>query len=144
MNNKPFIINNRFWIYPDQGLIKQQEGDKETRVEPRLMHLLCLLVMSNYEVVGRGLLITHVWHNQEKAGEELAKAIAYLRKLLDDSTKPVIETVPNKGYILHAAINFDLDEEKSINQVVAGNRQLYWVIAAVLLAVIITCYFIFR
>jgi DNA-binding winged helix-turn-helix (wHTH) protein len=144
MNNKPFVINNRFIIYPELSVITQKDTEKEIRVEPRIMNLLCTLVLYNHELVLRGLLIKTVWNNFGSANEGLTQAVSYLRKILEDDTESLIETVPIKGYILHAAINFGIKEEKTPAEMAKGKETLYWVLAVILTALIIIGYSIYK
>lgn len=96
MIEKPFIINNQFSIFPLLGLIKKNDGQNETRIEPRLMRLLCMLVENKGELVTRTFLTKEVWDNYGNADEGLTQGISYLRKVFNDDKKTLIETVPKK------------------------------------------------
>ena len=143
MNNKPFILNDQFWIYPQLGLVKQIDPAKETRLEPRLMHLLCILVAHTGELVSRELLTKEVWDDYGSADEGLTQGISYLRKILNDDAKELIETVPKKGYVLHAVITTEalisqVEQPRNYNK-----KKAYWITAAILIVVIVAAYFIF-
>ncbi len=140
MNDKPFVLNNRFTVYPELGLIKQIEPIRETRIEPRLMNLLCILVAKQGELVSREMLTKEVWNDYGNADEGLTQGISYLRKVFNDDAKTLIETVPKKGYVLRAAIKA---ETGAIKHSILNKKKVYWVMAIVLLAVTISVYFIF-
>jgi DNA-binding winged helix-turn-helix (wHTH) protein len=105
MTDKPFLLNNRFLINPALGTVKDTQTAQETRLEPRLMSLLCLLAASRNELVSRDLITKEVWDDYGNADEGLTQAISYLRKTLCDTRKELIETVPKKGYVLHGDIS---------------------------------------
>lgn len=145
MNNKPFIINNQILVNPELGLIEQKDSGHETRVEPKLMHLLCVLVMHNHELVLRGLLARHVFSNMGKEGTvELTKGILLLRKALGDESNALIETVEGKGYILHASVDFGSGVVMPEMEIAANKPGVYWIIGFVVIALMITGYFIYR
>jgi hypothetical protein len=53
----------------------------------------------------RGYLFAReIWDDYGNADEGLTLAISHLRRQLQDDTKVLIETVPKKGYVLHAEI----------------------------------------
>ncbi len=143
MNNKPFILNNRFWIYPRLGLVKQATPVKESRLEPRLMQLLCILAAQAGELVSRELLTKEVWDDYGNADEGLTQAISYLRKVLNDETKELIETVPKKGYVLHAVISTEQAKESIQPPVTLNKKKTYWAILAAAILLIITAYLLF-
>ncbi|SHM10000.1 transcriptional regulator [Mucilaginibacter sp. OK098] len=143
MIEKPFIINNQFFITPLLGLIKQNDGQNETRLEPRLMHLLCMLVANKGELVTRALLTKEVWDNYGNADEGLTQAISYLRKIFNDDGKTLIETVPKKGYVLNAIITIP-KTENNVVKVNPNKKKVYWIAVVVITALIIGGYFIFR
>ncbi len=143
MNNKPFILNNRFWIYPQLGLVKQTSPVKESKLEPRLMQLLCILASYAGELVSRELLTKEVWDDYGNADEGLTQAISYLRKVLNDEVKELIETVPKKGYVLHAAITAELPATDMQAPLTPNKKKVYWVVLAAAIVLIITAYFLF-
>jgi len=144
MNNKPFVLNHTFWVFPQLGLIKQKLPAKETRIEPRLMNLLCLLILHNGELVGRELLTKKVWDDYGNAGESLTQAISYLRKVLNDDAKQLIETVPKKGYVLHAIITNESIDGENEQAVASDKKKVYLIAAVVVLLALIAVYFIFK
>jgi len=101
----PFILNDRFLIEPSLGSMEDKQTGESTRIELRLMNLLCMLVQHHGQLVSRAAITKEVWDDYGNADEGLTQAISYLRKLLADDDKSMIETVPKRGYILRAAIN---------------------------------------
>src|SRR4051812_34692418 len=101
---EPFLINERFQVNPDLNYLTDKETGKETRLEQRLMDVLWLLAANHNQLVTRERLIREVWNDYGGADEGLNQAISFIRKILADSNKEIIETIPKKGYILHAAI----------------------------------------
>ena len=112
MSKRPYVLNDTFWVYPQLGVIKQKSPEKETPIEPRLMNLLCLLIFYNGELVGPGLLSKKVWVDYENSVEAIVKAVSYLRKVLNDEEGRMIESIPKKGYVLHARITDQRIDEK--------------------------------
>lgn len=102
--NHAFRLANRYVIDPVRNTALDTQTNAETRVEQRLMIVLCLLADQPGKLVSREKLIKDVWEDYGGADEALTQAISYLRKLLNDVDKKTIETVPKKGYILHAEI----------------------------------------
>jgi len=147
MNQSPFILNTRFYIDPSLGLVDDREGQKSTRIEPRLMNLLCLLVAHKETLVSRAVITKEIWDDYGNADEGLTQAISYLRKVLADDRKTLIETVPKKGYILHGAVAQIQQEAKrteELKYVPRVNRQKYLLIAALVFVLLLTVMFIFK
>jgi DNA-binding winged helix-turn-helix (wHTH) protein len=96
------VINNRFKVDFDLNTIHDLELNTTGKTEPRLIKLLQLLVQSSGKMVSREYLIKEVWNDYGNADEALTQGISYLRKMLKDERKELIETVPKKGYVLHA------------------------------------------
>jgi DNA-binding winged helix-turn-helix (wHTH) protein len=99
-----FIINNNYEINPGLHLVKDLLVNKEIRIEPRLMQVLCMLWDNAGKVVPRELLIKEVWDDYGGADEGLTQAISSLRKIFNDTDKQIIETIPKKGYRLAAQV----------------------------------------
>jgi len=104
MKQQEFIINGRFLVTPSINAITNLQTQKEIRLEARLMQLLCLLAKTSGEVVTREYIIKEIWNDYGGGDEGLSQAIFHLRKALHDSNKEIIETIPKKGYVLHAVI----------------------------------------
>ncbi len=105
MNTEQCIIDKRFIVDFTRNLICDKKADTETKFEPRLGNLLFILIQKRGEVVTREFLIKEIWDNYLGANEALNQAISFLRKLLDDSEKKIIQTIPKKGYSLDADIS---------------------------------------
>lgn len=119
---------------PELHLLREMETDKEYRLEPRLVSVLCMLAENVGRLTPRELLISKIWNDYGGAEDSLNQAISFLRKMLHDSKKELIETVPKKGYILHATISNDENVEPTISKPPRLNR--YVVVAAALFGVL--------
>ena len=87
MEHESFYINNRFFTDPATNIVKEIKGANETRLEPRLMLLLCLLTQNEGKVVSREFLIKEIWNDYGGADEGLTQAISFLRKVIGDQKK---------------------------------------------------------
>lgn len=78
----------------------ENESERITKVEPRIMRVLEILVQNSPNVVSRKQLIDEVWNNYGGADDALHQAVSHLRKILGDTDKEnrLIETVVKKGY----------------------------------------------
>ena len=104
--NNVFVINKRYEIDESLNLVKDIIEGNEIRIEPRLMHLLNLLKENEGKLVSRELLVKEIWNDYGGGDEGLTQSVSALRKILNDSNKNIIETIPKNGYILHADIYF--------------------------------------
>lgn len=79
-----------------------QRGDETRRVQPRLIALLGCLAAAGGRTVSRDELLAGVWQRRMVNDEVLSRAIADLRRALDDDARQavLIETVPKLGYRL--------------------------------------------
>jgi len=102
-----FEINNRFVVDQHKNEVRDKEKNQLTRLEPRLMKLLCLLVNHSGELVTREYIVKEIWNEYPGANESLNQAISFLRKQLADDGKEIIKTLPKAGYSLHASIVWD-------------------------------------
>jgi DNA-binding winged helix-turn-helix (wHTH) protein/Tol biopolymer transport system component len=75
-------------------------GDNEHKIEPKIMQVLCYLILHKKEVISREIIAKEIWPNSVIGLEVVTRAIFELRKILkDDPKKPVyIETIARKGY----------------------------------------------
>lgn len=105
MDEKNFILRQRFEVRPTVNSITDTVLQREMKVEPRLMRLLCILAKQPGQLLKRERLVSEVWNDYGGGEAGLNHAISTLRKLLDDTSKDLIETIPTKGYILHAEIS---------------------------------------
>src|SRR4029453_12473047 len=87
------------WIaLPSRNLLVR--GDKQIRVEPRVMDVLVHLAAHADRLVSKEELIERVWANRYVTDDVLTVTIYALRKALgDDARRPrYIETVSRRGY----------------------------------------------
>jgi len=144
MEEQSFILNNRFIVKPSLGVIRDAQTGQETRIEPRLMSLLCLLAENNERLVARPVITKQIWDDYGNADEGLTQAISYLRKVLADDEKNLIETVPKKGYVLHAKVVYDKPADASLKYVHGARRGKFILIAAVVFILIVVAFFIYK
>jgi DNA-binding winged helix-turn-helix (wHTH) protein len=92
---KSIIIENTFTVVPEKNLINQ------TKLEPRIMKLLCLLIENRGMLVTRDTIVEKIWSGYPGGIDGLTQAISFLRKILNDSEKKIISTIPKSGYIFN-------------------------------------------
>jgi len=143
MDKKKFTIDNLFVVQPDLGVVKSLTDGNEERLEPRLMQLLCILASHRGELVSREKLTLEVWDNYGNADEGLTQAISYLRKVLKDGDKHLIETVPKKGYVLNAVITSDTPDGKTRRIVLPKKSLKNGIVFTILLIVLTLTYWFF-
>ncbi|WP_026462513.1 winged helix-turn-helix domain-containing protein [Adhaeribacter aquaticus] len=105
MVNSNLVFNNSFLLDSTLNQLKELESGEVLRLEPRLVSVLHLLAENVGKLVTRETLINKVWNDYGGADDALNQAISFLRKVLKDNRKEIIETIPKKGYILHATIS---------------------------------------
>ena len=137
MNKTKYILNNRFLVDPGLNYVLDRQTGKESRLEPRLMEVLTFLTDRVNQLVTREELVKEIWNDYGGGDEGLNQAISFLRKLLNDNNKEVIETIPKRGYIIHATIT-----EKTIPVIKQGTKKIYQA-AGLLCLVLIIVYFIY-
>jgi len=138
MEEQSFILDNRFIIKPSLGVIRDAQTGQETRIEPRLMSLL-----NHGKLVARPVITKQIWDDYGNADEGLTQAISYLRKVLADDEKALIETVPKKGYVLHAKVVYDGPDE-NLKHVHGARRGKFILIAALVFILVVVAFFIYR
>lgn len=96
----PFRLG-RWRVYPDRHELLGDDGDMR-RVPPLLIALLRRLVEADGRTVTRDELLASVWQRRHVNDEVLSRAIADLRRALDDDARRphLIDTVPKLGYRL--------------------------------------------
>ncbi|MDB5197974.1 MAG: hypothetical protein JWP88_2345 [Flaviaesturariibacter sp.] len=107
------------------------------------MKLLCILADHQEQVVKREQLVSEIWNDYGGGEVGLTHAVSMLRKLLDDTTKTLIETIPTKGYILHAEIE---DLQLSTGSPLAEPKRLskrVFLYSGVALLALISLFFLF-
>jgi DNA-binding winged helix-turn-helix (wHTH) protein len=125
MENLVFVVNNRFVVNSDRSEVFDKSTGLKTRLEPRLMKLLCLLAGQKGAVVKREFIIKEIWDDYPGANEGLNQAISFLRKLLNDEDKLIIQTQPKSGYSFHASIS-----KENVYNHASRNRYLQIVVGA--------------
>jgi DNA-binding winged helix-turn-helix (wHTH) protein len=131
-----FVLNNSFLVDTSLNLLTNNETGTQTKLEPRLIEILCVLAKNREKLVSREMLISKIWNNYGGAEDGLNQGISFLRKALGDTNKQIIETVPKKGYVLHATITDNLNVEKAEpKKEKTAKRQLYFLL--ILLGIII-------
>src|SRR6056297_822533 len=85
-------------VVPGENLIRQ--GDRTTRLEPKVMRLLLALVARHDQVCTRAELLDQLWPSPETTETSLTRALSELRRALGDSREAgrYIETIQRVGY----------------------------------------------
>jgi DNA-binding winged helix-turn-helix (wHTH) protein len=130
-----FYINNRFMVDPAANRLTDLSKNEESRLEPRIMALLCMLSAKPYQTIKREELITVIWNDYGGGDEGLTQGISALRKLLSDDNKDLIQTIPKKGYSLKARISKEQGAKRR-----SKIRRLLIIASIVLLSVFIVLY----
>ena len=117
-------------------MARDQLTNTETRLEPRLMKLLCLLAAQPEQLVTRDRIIKEIWNDYGGADEGLNQAISFLRKTLHDAGKELIKTVPKKGYILHATVT----GTAPATELRPPRQKRYWLITAALVTILLAVF----
>jgi Tol biopolymer transport system component/DNA-binding winged helix-turn-helix (wHTH) protein len=88
-----------------------RNGDREVRLEPKVMQVLVCLADAGGEVVSREELIARVWPGIFVTDDVLHRAVGELRKVFHDSHQQprYIETIRKRGYRLLAHSRAGLD-----------------------------------
>ncbi len=96
------------------------------RVEPRVMDLLMLLAESPGQVFGRDEILRRVWPETTVQDDALRRAVALLRRVLDDDPKAprYIETITRRGYRLVAPVSHP--DPKPNDSVASRTPRLLW------------------
>lgn len=91
-------------VKPDCNELICERTAERRPLEPRLMHLLCLLAVDSQKVITREELMEALWPRVIVNENSLTRAVSELRKKLGNSTsgKPLIDTIPKTGYRLAA------------------------------------------
>jgi Tol biopolymer transport system component/DNA-binding winged helix-turn-helix (wHTH) protein len=106
MSPRPFLLGE--WrVEPSLNQITRlARGSVSQRITPKAMEVLLVLVARVGELVTREELLASVWSGVHVQEEVLTRAVADLRKALDDDRKDprYIETIPKRGYRVIAAV----------------------------------------
>lgn len=115
MTQKTFLINQKFLVDVSKNSIKNLQNAQETRLEPRIIHLLLLLVDNSSQLLTREKAIQEIWQNYAGADEGLTQAISFLRKILEDKEKSIIKTISKKGYVFEGIVEENLPQNSDKN-----------------------------
>lgn len=132
MPDASFTINDRFSVQPATNTVTDQAGNTQTRVEPRLMQVLCALADNPGQPVLRETLVSQIWNDYGGGDEGLTQAISALRKLLRDDRKEIIQTIPKKGYCFGGSLSHDPGRFPAPDAVDKRRRDRVAVAAAIL------------
>jgi DNA-binding winged helix-turn-helix (wHTH) protein len=116
MVKQAFSINQRYIIDPSSGLFRDEETGKLTKVEPRIVEVLCLLASRPGLTISREEMVSVIWKDYGGGDEGLTQAVSALRKLLQDPDRSLIQTIPKKGYCLKADVGFDPQQPMPVTQ----------------------------
>ncbi len=126
-------ILNQFEISFDTNEIitMAENNSSRTKVEPRIMHVLQILIKNSPKVVSREQLIFEVWKNYGGADDALNQSVSHLRKMLNDTDKEnrIIETVIKKGYRFVGEIEIVPSNQKNLNYKIGKSR--FWIATAI-------------
>ena len=94
----------------DVATMRLARGDLELALEPKSFRLLQFLVENRHRVLGKEEIFRVVWPETAVSDNALTRAIAQIRKVLDDDPKEprYIETVPTVGYRFIAPVTEDI------------------------------------
>lgn len=94
----------------------------EVSLEPKVMRVLLLLAESPGETILRETFMDRVWAVEFGSDESLTRAVSILRKIFRDTScrRPVIETIPRKGYRLVGTVS-DTNPAAVEKQAVSAN-----------------------
>ena len=115
----PFQV--RDWLVePDLNRISG--NGIETHLEPKTMDVLCYLAARPNTLVSADDIIKDIWGGRPMGDNPVYKAIANLRRALDDSSDHprYIDTVPKKGYRLIAPVTDPVDKRSVSTSTRAG------------------------
>lgn len=92
--------------FVEPELCRISNAGRAAHVRPKLIDLLSYLAANQGRVVGKDEILEHVWHGEFVVESVLARSVADLRHLLEDTAAAprVIETIPKRGYRLVAPV----------------------------------------
>lgn len=95
---------DRFTVEPHTGRLRR--GDAVVPVEPRVFSILLFLVENRGRLVGKEEIFEEVWKDTLVTDSALTRALARLRKALDDDPREprYVETVHSRGYRFLAGV----------------------------------------
>jgi Tol biopolymer transport system component/DNA-binding winged helix-turn-helix (wHTH) protein len=104
MSPRPFLLGD--WRV-EPSLNQLTRGSSSVHVTPKVMEVLVLLAARDGDAVSREDLLDSVWSDVSVNEEVLTRAIADLRKALDDDARSprYIATIPKRGYRVVAPVS---------------------------------------
>jgi DNA-binding winged helix-turn-helix (wHTH) protein len=111
MNTGVYLINGHYWVSPALNQVQDQQTGRITHLEPRIMAVLEHLSRHSGQLVTREEMIHDIWNNYGGGDEGLSQAISFLRKILGDHEKNLIQTIPKKGYRLTGVLRIAKEQE---------------------------------
>jgi DNA-binding winged helix-turn-helix (wHTH) protein len=136
---RTYIINDNIKILPEKNLVN------DVKLEPRVMKLLCLLMERKGETVTREEIIKKIWEGYGGGDEGLTQAISFIRKILNDSDKIIIETIPKIGYVLNADVREEtVQKHHSYNHPVKSKKyhKPFFMLLIVLVLIVTILFFV--
>jgi DNA-binding winged helix-turn-helix (wHTH) protein/Tol biopolymer transport system component len=123
---------SEFWVQPAHN--KLESNGKVYKVEPKIMEVLCLLVMHQGQVVSRETIAQSLWSETIVGYDVITRAIFELRKILNDSAQhpKFIETIARKGYCFIYPLDPPLDikiikqTEEAQSPTIAASTEQNW------------------
>lgn len=118
-------------VTPGTGMAVQ--GERQIKLEPRVMELLVFFVDHAGEVVSRETIERDVWQGRVVSYDALTSSVQKLRRALgDDSRKPrIIETISKRGYRLIAPVGYVSEPLNDRRHQSATLSRSYWVLTVV-------------
>ncbi|WP_420318885.1 winged helix-turn-helix domain-containing protein [Ekhidna sp.] len=91
-------ITKELTLQSDKNQILNKKTGTIITLEPRLSHILYILLSNRGEVVTRESIVNDIWGNYSSGPDLLTHSISLLRKSIG---KDIIVTIPKRGYIIH-------------------------------------------
>jgi len=117
------LIVGDYLFEPQVGMLSGPSGAHHICF--RLATLLSCLVERSNEVVDRDYLTNKLWHDEPCGSRSLTQCVGQLRHYFGDTARAAnyIETVPNRGYRLVAAVYGSTSKPESVKAAVEPRRQ---------------------
>lgn len=115
-----------------------RHGEQVIELEPKLFHMLSILVRHHPRVVTKDELLNEIWDNRVVTDNAISRAIYQLRKIIDQSeSDSLIKTVRGVGYQLNCSVESQhpmdtIDKPARVNR----NRSARWFMGSVLIIAI--------
>lgn len=115
-------------VEPVSNHLQCLSSGAKRRLEPRLMHLLCILASAPGIVFTRDQLIRMIWPRVVVTENSLTRAVSELRKILEPtgSDQTIIHTIPKTGYRLSPDCSIHIPATKEITPHESLHRPNYW------------------